>query len=142
RLSLRSPAPGLASRWVLRCDGDLYPAHVPPNKIGLDCGRTGRPSTGRGLPVSVVPRGLMSDVDLPFGDQGLNQAWVKRAACAGHPEWDWFSRGERMKRACRAVCAECVVQSECLAVAIASDEIGIWAGLEQRERRLLSCGTA
>jgi WhiB family redox-sensing transcriptional regulator len=79
----------------------------------------------------------MSGVDLPHADRCLDRAWVQRAACADHPELDWFSRSERMKNACRAVCAGCAVRRECLAFATASNEIGIWAGLEQSQRQRL-----
>jgi WhiB family redox-sensing transcriptional regulator len=85
---------------------------------------------------------LMARIDVSQADQWLDRAWVKRAACAGHPELDWFSRSERMKNACRQVCAACAVRSECLAFAIANDETGIWAGLEQHQRRRLNCATA
>jgi len=77
----------------------------------------------------------MSGFALPNGSPFLDQAWVKRAACLDHPELDWFSRADRMKNACRALCEKCVVRSECLTFAIENDELGIWAGLDQRERR-------
>jgi WhiB family redox-sensing transcriptional regulator len=77
----------------------------------------------------------MLGFDLQDGYPFLNRAWMKRAACLAHPELDWFSRVERMKNACRAVCDECVVRGECLTAAIENDELGIWAGLDQRERR-------
>ena len=77
----------------------------------------------------------MTGFDLSSGYPFPERAWMKRAACLEHPDLDWFSRSERMKHACRAICDECVVRSECLTFAIDNDELGMWAGLDQRERR-------
>jgi Transcription factor WhiB len=97
--------------------------------------REGTSHTEPDLSVPLLLEGLMPGFDLSKGHPFLNRAWVKRAACLDHPELDWFSRTERMKNAVRAVCDRCDVRSECLTFAIENDELGIWAGLDQRERR-------
>ncbi len=69
--------------------------------------------------------------------------WVEQAACAEvggdlfFPENGGSSRGQ--VRAAKAVCHECPVTAECLADALATDELdwGIWGGLTVRERQRL-----
>jgi len=77
----------------------------------------------------------MSGFDLSNAHPLLGRTWAKRAACLERPNLDWFSRAERMKSACRAVCEGCVVRSECLSFAIEHDELGIWAGFDRQQRR-------
>lgn len=77
-----------------------------------------------------------------------HQSWAERAECAKHdPEW-WFpaaSGPTPNDSAARAICMECPVINQCrdyvMAMEGAQTSIsrhGIWAGLDGRERYLLS----
>ncbi len=68
--------------------------------------------------------------------------WVEQAACATvdpdlfFPENGGSSPGQ--VRAAKAVCRRCPVTAECLAYALANDEVfGIFGGLSVRERQRL-----
>lgn len=63
-------------------------------------------------------------------------AWHADAACRDHPELSWFpDRGEDLRPA-RAVCASCLVRSECLSAALEDAYTnGVWGGTSERERR-------
>ena len=70
------------------------------------------------------------------------QPWEKHAACQRKPSVaDLFFpiRGEDDKvRLAKSICAECPVQAECLAYALAHNiRYGIWGGKSERERRVL-----
>ncbi len=39
--------------------------------------------------------------------------------------------------AARAICERCLVRDECAAYGIEHDEVGVWGGLDQRERRAM-----
>lgn len=74
--------------------------------------------------------------------------WAERAACKGYPtEW-WYPSGgdyyaqrgykERAEDAAvaRRICRDlCPVAAECLAHAVRYREVGIWSGLDERERK-------
>ena len=75
-------------------------------------------------------------------------SWQEHAACIGtYDQLDWFPSSSRpggMDRAyqrnlaaCRAVCASCPVQAQCLQSAIEHGEKGVWAGLTARQRQRL-----
>ena len=70
--------------------------------------------------------------------------WMADAACAEHPELPWVPNSERTgaTSAQLEVCAGCLVRAECLSWAIDNDEVGVWAGTNQRERRRLRRGVA
>ncbi len=61
--------------------------------------------------------------------------WMARGACRGMgPEAFITGRGDSTAAA-KATCSTCVVQSECLAFAMANpDLVGIWGGTSARER--------
>ena len=65
-------------------------------------------------------------------------AWLSRANCQGvDPELFFPERGASTREA-KAVCRSCMVQSECLDLALANGEkFGIWGGASERERREL-----
>ena len=70
---------------------------------------------------------------------GYRPAWMLDAACAEHPEINWFpERGER-RDAAISTCARCLVAGECreFALDMGGDVVGVWAGTTQRERRRL-----
>ena len=63
--------------------------------------------------------------------------WHSRGLCVGEdPEAFFPSHGDPGTGA-RQVCAACRVRDECLSYATAADELGIWGGLNQQERRNL-----
>lgn len=68
----------------------------------------------------------------------VRPSWHRDAACAEHPTVTFFpTRGEDIRPAL-AVCAGCLVRSECLAHALEHDEHhGIWGGTSERQRRRL-----
>ena len=74
-------------------------------------------------------------------------SWQLRAACRGPHAEVFFPpegaehRHERLEREfeAKAICATCVVRRPCLDYALAIDEpIGIWGGLNERERKRIS----
>lgn len=63
--------------------------------------------------------------------------WHARGLCVGaDPEAFFPSHGDPGNEA-RRVCSACGVRSDCLDYATAADELGIWGGLNQHERRNL-----
>jgi WhiB family transcriptional regulator, redox-sensing transcriptional regulator len=63
--------------------------------------------------------------------------WHGHGLCAGNDPDDFFpSNGDPGTNA-RRICAACPVRGDCLDYAIAADELGIWGGLDQQERRNL-----
>jgi WhiB family redox-sensing transcriptional regulator len=62
-------------------------------------------------------------------------AWHALAACRGVGTAPFFvGRGGDATPA-RAYCETCAVRVECLDAAVVGDELGLWAGVGQRERR-------
>ena len=62
-------------------------------------------------------------------------AWKADALCREYPKVAWFGQSERSSKAAKAVCARCLVRSECLAYAMADPNLdGTWGGLTRRER--------
>jgi WhiB family redox-sensing transcriptional regulator len=66
----------------------------------------------------------------------LDVSWQDHANCLGvDPDLFFPERGEPCDDA-KAVCAGCVVRTQCLEYALAANEkIGIWGGASARERR-------
>ena len=63
--------------------------------------------------------------------------WHGRGLCSGHdPDTFFPSNGDHGTNA-RRTCAACPVRDDCLTYAIAADELGIWGGLDQQQRRNL-----
>jgi WhiB family redox-sensing transcriptional regulator len=64
-------------------------------------------------------------------------AWHADAACREHPEVRWVgsdNSGPNVRTA-KAICSTCLVQAECLAVAMADPTLlGVWGGTTTRER--------
>jgi WhiB family redox-sensing transcriptional regulator len=66
-------------------------------------------------------------------------AWHTDAACREHAEVHWVGSDNSgpEARAAKAICATCLVQAECLAVAMADQTlVGIWGGTTTRERQV------
>jgi WhiB family redox-sensing transcriptional regulator len=68
-------------------------------------------------------------------------SWHRWAACRGEaPDTFVGGRGANYIRA-RELCAECTVRAECLAYALADEElVGLWAGTSDSQRRALRAG--
>jgi WhiB family redox-sensing transcriptional regulator len=63
--------------------------------------------------------------------------WSARAACRATDPDALFVQGAAQNRA-KALCAGCVVRTECLADALDNEvEFGVWGGMTERERRAL-----
>ena len=67
-----------------------------------------------------------------------NATWQDHAACADHPEVDFFpARGESLAPA-RAICNRCPVADQCLDYALDHGiKHGVWGGTSERDRRTL-----
>lgn len=59
--------------------------------------------------------------------------WMRDAACREHPGVDFYA--PRDADQARAICARCLVRSECLDQAVANGEAGVWGGTDEAERR-------
>ena len=77
-----------------------------------------------------------TETDLLHAAMLARPEWHRRAACRGQGTDDHFPVRGAQTIAAKAVCAGCVVRSECLAYALAdSNLVGIWGGTSERERR-------
>ena len=96
----------------------------------------------RAVHVAVV-RLLMTPGDIPDLDPFQRPAWQRRGACRGEPLGRFFpGRGEDLAPG-KAICAGCVVRSDCLGYALADDQLqGIWGGTSDRERARMRRATA
>jgi WhiB family redox-sensing transcriptional regulator len=63
--------------------------------------------------------------------------WHSRGLCVGEDPKVFFPSYGNPGTQARQVCAACPVRGECLDYATAADELGIWGGLDQQERRNL-----
>jgi WhiB family transcriptional regulator, redox-sensing transcriptional regulator len=63
--------------------------------------------------------------------------WHGRGLCAANDPDDFFPSNGDPGMNGRRICAACPVRDDCLNYAIAADELGIWGGLDQQERRNL-----
>ncbi len=69
-------------------------------------------------------------------------SWWADAACRGVGPAAFFpTRGQPLEPA-REFCARCPVTAECLEVATAGTEVGIWAGTSERARRKMASDAA
>jgi WhiB family transcriptional regulator, redox-sensing transcriptional regulator len=70
------------------------------------------------------------------------KAWRRWAACLDTPTEEFFPHGitgpalEQEQRA-KAICAGCEVAVRCLEAALAANELGVWGGTNEDERRQL-----
>jgi WhiB family redox-sensing transcriptional regulator len=80
----------------------------------------------------------MTAGDIPDLDPFQRPAWQRRGACHGEPlGWFFPGRGEDVRPE-KALCAGCVVRSDCLDYAMADPDLaGIWGGTSERERARL-----
>lgn len=64
--------------------------------------------------------------------------WMADALCRepGYAELDWVPASPTAQAtAQRLVCSQCLVRAECLAHAVEHNELGVWGGTDERERR-------
>lgn len=78
----------------------------------------------------------MSVLDLPDEFEAPSDAtWMERAGCRG-VDLDVFYPEARSDNAeAKAICATCCVRDACLEHAIVHNELGIWGGRSESERR-------
>lgn len=66
--------------------------------------------------------------------------WETWAYCKGYPK-EWFfaesGQGRYYNSKAKELCSECPVQLNCLNYAIAHEEMGIWGGMTEKERKKL-----
>ncbi len=80
----------------------------------------------------------IADADLPGP---VDPEWEKRALCSQTDPEAFFPEKGGSTREAKRVCSRCEVRSDCLAVALATDErFGIRGGLSERERRKMLRG--
>ena len=70
------------------------------------------------------------------------EEWIQLANCKDTNTRTFFiyreDKNQRLRReAAYSVCRECDVKKECLDYAIVNNEVGIWGGTSDKERRLL-----
>jgi WhiB family transcriptional regulator, redox-sensing transcriptional regulator len=63
--------------------------------------------------------------------------WHGRGLCVGEDPDVFFPSHSDPGTQARQICAACAVRDDCLRYAIDADEIGVWGGLDQDERRSL-----
>ena len=79
----------------------------------------------------------MIPIVLPGSATPSQDEWHARGLCVGaDPEIFFPSHGDLGTEA-RQICIGCGVREDCLKYAIEADEFGIWAGLDQQQRRAL-----
>lgn len=65
----------------------------------------------------------------------LEENWQDDANCLGvDPDLFFPERGASTRKA-KEVCRGCFVRADCLEFALQNNELGIWGGLTERERR-------
>ena len=68
-------------------------------------------------------------------------SWRAESLCRKYPTRMWFGGDHRETVRAKAICAACVVQSECLEFAVGrTDLLGIWAGTTPNERAAMRAG--
>jgi len=101
-----------------------------------------RATTAAWLP-DFDPVRLFADAD-DVGDRRLAAAladveltrprWHREAACRGNVKM-FFSKKPHVIETAKRMCITCPVQGPCDAAAAAGDDVGVWAGRTQQERR-------
>lgn len=142
---LRLADAGVGYKTVARISG-VTPSHVAKIRSG-DQKRLRRSTRERLLAVSVPVAGDVDEaaggrargaVVLEFG-QPADGAWKDQAAChdAGIPIEAFFPEPGDDVSALLDFCARCGVRQACLEYALATDELGIWGGTTEAQRRQL-----
>jgi hypothetical protein len=83
---------------------------------------------------------------IPMPAQPREETWFDHAACRGTPIDLWFPqdrlgrpshRHKKRTQEIRQLCQTCTVNGPCLDYAIRHQVVGIWAGLDETERKNL-----
>jgi WhiB family transcriptional regulator, redox-sensing transcriptional regulator len=61
--------------------------------------------------------------------------WTKEALCRDQPDTLFFTGVGQNPTAARRLCAMCPVQEDCLYYALIYDELGVWGGFSEDERK-------
>jgi WhiB family redox-sensing transcriptional regulator len=64
-------------------------------------------------------------------------SWKQEGACRQRPSVNFVARDAESVAKARAICAHCGVKLQCLAWALANNEVGVWGGTTASERRRL-----
>ena len=77
--------------------------------------------------------------ELEAAKESNNQpAWMDRARCRGEDRELFFPTVGASSAGARVICATCTVRQECLAFALADNElIGVWGGTTTQQRKEL-----
>lgn len=87
----------------------------------------------------VPPVGLAALLDIDL--EALS--WQAGALCAQVDPEPFYPELGQPSRTAKRICSMCDVRAECLAYALANDELfGIWGGLSEREREDIRMGRA
>lgn len=79
---------------------------------------------------------MIIDETDPFGL--MKPDWHRDAGCREWPpEW-WFPDIHTPNMMALRICADCLVKSECLEVALSFDSYGVWAGTSRPQRRRMA----
>jgi WhiB family transcriptional regulator, redox-sensing transcriptional regulator len=62
-------------------------------------------------------------------------SWKLEGACRLHPRVSFVARDAESVKQARAICAQCGVKLQCLAWALAHNDLGVWGGTTASERR-------
>ena len=85
----------------------------------------------------------VNDVTLELAGRARRDpgSWRAESFCRKYPTRMWFGGDHRETTQAKAICAACVVQSECLEFAVGrADLLGIWAGTTPHERAAMRRG--
>lgn len=61
--------------------------------------------------------------------------WKSRGNCVGEPAYLFYVRSAAVEEKGRAICQGCPVLDECFLYALQHNEVGIWGGLTEDERK-------
>jgi WhiB family transcriptional regulator, redox-sensing transcriptional regulator len=93
--------------------------------------------TGAGAVALERSIGGTSTADELLSLMDMRPEWWKQAACRRQPLEVFFPPDARSSRAAKAICATCVVRTQCLDYAMGADPPlkGIFGGTTEQERR-------
>jgi WhiB family redox-sensing transcriptional regulator len=75
-------------------------------------------------------------------DQSNSRAWMERALCRGEDRDLFFPSVGASSTKARAICSTCPIGGQCLAYALADNELsGVWGGTTTQERKRLQTMT-
>lgn len=66
---------------------------------------------------------------------GAPEPWMADAVCRETDPDLWFPELGSTAKAAKRICGRCPVAAECLAYAIEHQEMGIWGGTSEKQRR-------